>query len=351
MKKDDPFDRLLQRAARPPDSARAAGDCLDAETLAAWADGSLTSAQRERAELHAADCDRCLAMVAALVKTAPPPVEMQRSSWFSLRWLVPVTTAIVVVGVWALVQSRPEENRSVVLNTPPPPAIDASTRAPAAPPPSMQERDVAAQAPSALPQAKKAQPTLAARSRQTPAEAPRRDEEREKRETAPPLVSTQSAAVAETVANAAAGRGGAAQGARGTPVVVQSPDPNILWRFPGIDTARMFRDALAAPALAKSLDGGRTWTPQPIGNFEALRSGAAPAPNVCWLVGRNGTVLLTTNGTTWQQVPFPDLKADLVAVTARDALSATVTTADGRSYQTDDGGKTWRLQESSVAAF
>ena len=379
MKTRDPFDRLLERAARPRDSARAAGDCLDAETLAAWADGSLTAAQRDAVELHTADCERCLAMVAAFAKTAPPPVEAQRSSWFSLRWLVPITAAVVVVGVWALVQNRPEENRQVVLNAPPP-AVDALTPAPAAPPPPAQERNIAAQGRGDAPAAKKAQPTLAARSRQAPAETPRRDEARDKQkllqgQTAdrvaaaaasptppppaaaspvvpPPMGSTQPAAMQETVANAAAaGRGGAAQGALATSVVVRSPDPNILWRFPGADIAQTFRSALAAPALAKSLDGGRTWTPQPITGFEALRSGAAPAPNVCWLVGRNGTVLLTTNGTTWQQVPFPDLKADLVAVTARDALSATVTTADGRTYHTDDGGKTWRLQENPAAAF
>ena len=71
-----------------------------------------------------------------------------------------------------------------------------------------------------------------------------------------------------------------------------------------------------------------------------LTAGAAPEPTVCWVVGRAGTVLVTTDGRTWQPVAFPE-PVDLVAVQARDGRAATVITADGRTFRTADGGRTW----------
>ena len=69
-------------------------------------------------------------------------------------------------------------------------------------------------------------------------------------------------------------------------------------------------------------------------------AGVAPSRNVCWLVGANGVVLLTTDGQTWRRLAFPELTG-LSAVTAADAISATVRTADGREFVTKDAGITW----------
>ena len=122
------------------------------------------------------------------------------------------------------------------------------------------------------------------------------------------------------------------------PTLIVSSDPNMRWRITG-------------SLIERSTDGGRTWTVQTIGVQTPLSAGASPAPGVCWIVGLGGTVLLTTDGETWRRLEFPDSNANLVTVAARDALSATVTTADGRIYRTEDGGKSWRVQESAVAAF
>jgi photosystem II stability/assembly factor-like uncharacterized protein len=51
-------------------------------------------------------------------------------------------------------------------------------------------------------------------------------------------------------------------------------------------------------------------------------------------------VLLTTDGRSWRRVPFPEA-ADLAAVQAANAQAATITTADGRTFRTTDGGLTW----------
>jgi photosystem II stability/assembly factor-like uncharacterized protein len=111
--------------------------------------------------------------------------------------------------------------------------------------------------------------------------------------------------------------------------VIASPDHDWQWR-------------IAGGAVEQTRDGGRTWQPQTLGEARAIRAGAAPAAHVCWLVGAQGAVLLTTDGTTWRRIAFPE-PIDLVAVQADDAARATVTTATGRRYGTADAGQTWTL--------
>jgi photosystem II stability/assembly factor-like uncharacterized protein len=81
----------------------------------------------------------------------------------------------------------------------------------------------------------------------------------------------------------------------------------------------------------------RTAGSQPALVFTA---GSAPARDICWIVGRGGTVLLSTDGTSWQRRPFPE-PVNLTAIRATDAKTAVVTTEDGRQFSTADGGATW----------
>ncbi len=92
--------------------------------------------------------------------------------------------------------------------------------------------------------------------------------------------------------------------------------------------------------IQRSADQGATWDRLSSGATEDLTAGAAPSPTVCWIVGRAGTVLRSTDGREWQRVTFPE-HTDLVAVQAADSVAATVTTADGRTFRTSDGGRTW----------
>jgi len=74
---------------------------------------------------------------------------------------------------------------------------------------------------------------------------------------------------------------------------------------------------------------------------ELVTARATPSANVIWRVGRAGLVQLATDGRTFTRLPFPEA-VDLTAVTATDESHAVVTAADGRTFQTADGGRTWQ---------
>jgi photosystem II stability/assembly factor-like uncharacterized protein len=76
---------------------------------------------------------------------------------------------------------------------------------------------------------------------------------------------------------------------------------------------------------------------------DAIVAGSSPGGTVCWFVGGNGLVLVTSDGTRFARVAAP-VAAALVGVTATDARSAVVTAADGRRFRTGDAGATWTPQ-------
>ena len=110
--------------------------------------------------------------------------------------------------------------------------------------------------------------------------------------------------------------------------VAAVPDAVVRWR--------VGRGGL----IERSVDAGASWIRQSSGVTADLLAASAPAELVCWAVGREGTVLVTTDGTTWTRVGPPS-RVDLVRVHARDARSATVTTRDGSRFTTTDGGLRW----------
>ncbi len=74
-----------------------------------------------------------------------------------------------------------------------------------------------------------------------------------------------------------------------------------------------------------------------------LVAGAAPSSSVCWVVGRAGTIIRTTDGEHWSVVASPTAE-DLVTVSSGGASDATVTTSTAKSFVTTDGGATWHQQ-------
>ena len=376
MDKDESFDRLAKRLlrARTP----AAGTCLDAETLAAWSSGTLSSEQRAAAEAHLADCDRCLAILSTLESV--PAQTAARPAWASWRWLVPLTTAAAALTVVVLMhESTPQpQSPKVVATAPvgeiPDAAPESKTLADAAqpaavprpaPPTAADEwrrsaragERAAAPAPgrAAAPTSKERVqqsaklPHVAEQQRATRADAPgsggaqstgRGREDVAPRAAAAPAPPPPPASPPLPSANPEARdqlrRAEVAAPFR-APVEIASPDPAVRWRFFG-------------QVVERSADGGRTWQRQDTGADGILVGGSAPSAAVFWIVGADGLVLLTADGRTWRAATRP-AAVNLVSVAAADATTAVVTTADGRAFRTTDGGRTWVAQEKPPAPF
>jgi hypothetical protein len=350
-------------------------DHLDAEVVAGWLDGSLDRAARAEAEAHAADCDRCQAVLAAMVRIEPEPA--RRKAWFTtpVRWALPFATAAAAFTLWVAVNPDPGVSDA-------PQVTPATTVSPGSPDQAEADRalDSAAPAqpapavpPGALPDQQAANTQAAPRAARTRGSQMRKEAASA---TVPPP------AVAETVSSDQVARDRAMRQselpkaaavpappsgppapppsqARAQTQVVSAPSPPLettvtsaekrLQRLGGMalgvrefaspDLAARWRLS-ANGTIHRSTDEGKTWVLQPSGVTTELLSGFAPTANICWIVGRSGVVLLTIDGATWRRVAFPEL-VDLRSVTATDARTASVTTADGRVFRTADGGITW----------
>ena len=379
QKRDAGMDRLL-RAVLKPAPQSGPGDCPDASVLAAFVERGLTATEESALEAHIAGCGRCQEALSVLSHDLPEEAAAEAAApetrWFTwvtrprLRWLVPISAAATVaVLVFATRPLIAPENEEVfpsdvvqMAQAPPPPAampaagLDAPREKSAAVPERSEpaasaRRDAAAESQVGQAQVPKASREALADEKRTQQTAPA---------PAPPPAALQTVAVATpppggqmAVAQQAAnvpeasdaGRRRAAAeldrgaGVAGAPaklapsldaglVTVSAPGGEALWRFG------------SGGRLSRSVDGGASWQPQTSGAQADLRAGAAPSPSVCWIVGSAGTVLLTTGGERWERRPFP-LSVDLVAIEASSARAATVTTRDGRRFETLDAGLTW----------
>jgi len=118
---------------------------------------------------------------------------------------------------------------------------------------------------------------------------------------------------------------------RSTGNIIKTPNPKVMWRIS------------AGSVVELSTDDGATWQGQRLRSFQPnpqITTGYAPTAKICWLVGRDGVILLTRDASHWVPIP-PPITTDFVSVTATDNFSATVTAADGRRFSTDDAGDHW----------
>jgi hypothetical protein len=353
-RRDRSVEQLLRRSLAAESGGRVSPVCLDAETLAAWMDGTLDTSTASAAEAHASSCARCQALVAAMVRSAPDVV-VARAWWrrdWRVRWVVPLTAAATAALVWTVVPDQPR-GLPAALRPPPPASV------PAEPAPSRREaqsradtaaaadrlepdaraelgRGVATAPPanerSARPEEKQTrQQSADARARQAPQESAAAPDRRVANEavsvapipaTPPPPATAPADNTLRRFGDAAIL--GAVSGARD----ILSTDPAVRWRI------------AAGRSVSVSTNAGATWEVVPIDAPAELLAGSSPSPSVCWLVGRAGAVLRTTDGRKWERVPFPE-SVDLTAVQASDAQTAAVTASDGRTFRTVDGGRTW----------
>jgi hypothetical protein len=392
---------LMLRRARSFD-AESKNHCLDAETLAALADGMLTSAARREAEAHLADCDRCQALSAVMVRAevAAGPLHGEGARKRIVGWLVPAAAAATAVALWVLVPGQgppgpeqPLSDREIAATGSAIPPQTAPTGQPG-----YSIREAAPQAPAdarlgALARRRDSESGSRSSPPASPSAPPveqslkaEESVERTRADSAFRQEQTPEAAPAEAPAQAAASSqeqiqvagGGQASGRADVPPSREAraaESPAVSAAAPrGADQDRANEstkplagapDALSSvsraatvaeivspnprvrwrvgpgSAVQRSTDGGASWAAQQTGISAALTAGSAPSPEICWFVGRGGIVMRTSDGgREWQRAPFPE-SADLLAITASTALDATVTLADGRRLSTMDGGRTW----------
>jgi hypothetical protein len=352
VKRDAFVDRLLAETLEAHGALVPEGSCLDAETLAEWADDTLGSHERAIAEAHAASCARCQALLAVMMRTAPPAVA-ERPAWRipALGWLIPLTAAAAAVLVWAIVPGRatlPSNDRPVPASSERPVSVPgdrpvsvadkggtparsaAGTPLPAKPEAQLLRQRTPPRAPADITAAPSSPPRQRDASSQE-ARAAALDKV-ENLDQAPVTASAKEAVVAaappafRSLVPIASGAALAPSGRAGT--VIVSSSQASRWRI--------------APrgAVERSTNGGSTWQAQETGATVTLAGGASPSESVCWLVGPTGTVLLSTDGRSWQRVAFPEA-TDLISVRAADDKAAVVTASDGRTFSTTDGGLTW----------
>jgi hypothetical protein len=130
---------------------------------------------------------------------------------------------------------------------------------------------------------------------------------------------------------------GQLQGAPSGAVLLNAPGSSVAWR------------AGKGGSIERSMDAGRTWVAQTSPSQQDWLAGAAFSDKVCWLAGRKGAIARTADGERWDLIPPPAQavasgggQPDWTRITALDALNATVTAADGRKFNTPDGGLTWQ---------
>ena len=448
---DRQIDQVLTAALRRRGDANASGagdGCLDAETLAAWSAGTLSTTDAAAVETHLASCPRCLEMAALFSETTaatttPAAVVPFRRPW-AIRWALPLAAAAAAGLVWfvwpgerppepetQLAKTLPDAETRVTSPTPLPesPAMPAPSAAPTLAEKNMktqggqaatrsdankdardrqatpQERPKLDAIAPAQTQTSAAQPEAARTQPPSRAEAPPKVAgqpvpppapvtEPQARGAASPLVTPPpptmprattslpppppspvpapapvGAAPRETFREAvildpravvaefstvesdaflsvadqsrvAAGRGGGGGrgvgrggGGGGAAAPVQQAAESLAlprWRV------------LASGAVERSTDAGSSWTPITIDPPVHIINGSSSSRTSGWLIGRGGAVLLSTDGLRFQRVSSPTTSSELTSIRSTSARQATVTTADGRTFVTSDGGANWR---------
>lgn len=117
----------------------------------------------------------------------------------------------------------------------------------------------------------------------------------------------------------------------GIPVAVRSPDGDATWHVGphGFISIVAVNGNYYLVAKQKS------------GVTADLLGGDAVSAQICWVVGRGGTILRTTDGGYhWQRVKSPT-QADIEAVSAQSADAATILTKAGTKFSTADSGQHW----------
>jgi hypothetical protein len=401
--RDKTIDKLVADKLRAQLQDRGEG-CLNAETLAAYVERTLTQTERQTCEAHLAACSRCQEQVAELVRLseAEEPVEVgarapvggRKIPWFRWALAAPALVALVVAGLWYTGEFRPllrQQEQQAVKAPPPPqpvapsvqPREERAATAPAAPgevataPSPEGKKEVPKQLARQVAAAPEAPAPTAAGAAEaglpvSPAESPAKGAiatpgTRERLAGAPPSaaraaeslsiaaqdhVKTEATPVAPhaLAAKAEPETGGERETlGRGQALSEKSRAFGVAAPMAGL--ARSMKAAATGPAadwrvgprgLIQHRDSDGKWVTRASGVNADLFDITFPTPSAGWAVGEAGTVLRTTDGgNTWREITVPT-QQDLVRVTATGELSARVVTREGAALATTDGGQSWK---------
>jgi len=349
--RDESVEHVLRRVLSQEVRESPQGACLDGETLAAWTEGSLRADEAAVVERHVADCGRCRSLMAAFIQTTPPAPAVE-SVWhrWRLGWVVPLATAATAAALWIALPGNNAMPVSVPsiqeVNTAPVGQTSRDAAPPAAPSTSPESftRSSAPQERVAV----NAGNELRKRANQSAARLEELSDERaaadaallqrveaDKRESAPsaasPSPARADAATAGAATAGAAPRPLTSARQANLPLEIVAPGGAARWRITN------------GQRVEWSTAGATDWSPATITSSDTLTGGSASSASVCWVVGQRGAVYVTTDGTRFVRLPFPEM-ADLVSVIAIDDRSAMVSAADGRSWRTADQGLTWSMR-------
>lgn len=338
----------LRQAATPPSEG-----CPDAETLAAWADGGLNAQAAAAVELHASSCARCMAVAAAMERSAPViPASRGWTPARAMRWLIPLTAAATAVAIWVAVPQRsvvedlkmsvpmaePAQvpvpvpgsssgsgsgSGSTQIQNPAPRTQNAEPRAEELRQEQPQFRDDDLRRERAAPPAQEFALEIPAAPQAAPEAAPAAPPAPST--PTPPAPSTPAAPTAQAAPPAAVGGAAAAKGAA-------EPSPSL--------TADSFAETVTTVERS-------AFTPKFVVTAEAR------VPNndrIRWRVVAGATIERSVDGgKTWAQtVALPRDSVKGLTVTGIRAMSdqnAIVQMSNGVEFLTSNGGKSWVLQE------
>jgi hypothetical protein len=364
----DAFDAALRRRLGSG-AFESTPACLVAELLAAYYERTLDGDARERCDAHLADCARCQAALGALAR-ADAGAAVAGRRWvpaWSTGWRIAVP-ALAAALVLAVAVARMRTNVAVA----PPEELASARLAEMRLQQAARAREAALAPPAAPPTVSELAMNEAARAR-PPGAAEAKTESRTVNPQRMAAMAKERATIRQMIASSAPGSVAGVPTVNNTEVA-QAPvvgAPGAGGRTPaaggqapanaaaaGAAVGGMAGLAAVAPQfIVRAPDAVARWhvragdqidyTPNGLdfygsttGVAAPLVAGSAPSTTVCWMVGRAGTVIRTTDGTHWTRLTSPT-GFDLTSVSAENADAATVTDLNSRAYATSDGGRTW----------
>ena len=336
----DRFEALLAERMRERNRAGRA-QCPEVTLIAAYCERSLSGGERDAVERHLAGCAMCRAELSSIARAAHETEAARAAEPRLRRWWSSAPLGLAVAGSIAAVvaiglgrdyyhqEARAPAQLAMRMANRGAGAISDQVRQLAAkrvaPQAQLEANAPAAAIPAAPPPAPepftKAPQVLLPRAIGGAAARPQ----------APIMMGEAGAVAGNAMGGASAGqqsptfaRPGWAYGS------ANSTDGSVTWKFG------------RHGAIERFVANAMTATHVP-GVTSDLLAGSAPSSSVCWIVGRGGTILRTTDGIHWEKIDAPTL-SDLVSVTAQSADTAIVTDQNSRRYATSDGGQTWQAQ-------